>query len=76
MPSDARRSFNEVFAMTRELRQRHRRAVLFLAVALPVVFVAALLARRAVPVNGAPISKSVRSLHTTIVVGLEITAVA
>ena len=36
--------------MIRELRQRHRRIVIFLAIALPVLVAIALAARRAMPV--------------------------
>jgi hypothetical protein len=47
--------------MIHPLRQRHRRIVTVLAVALPLVFMAAILARRPVPVSGAPISDPARS---------------
>jgi hypothetical protein len=40
--------------MTRQLRQRHRRVVLALALIVPGLFIAALTARRTVPVNPAP----------------------
>lgn len=50
--------------MTRELRQRHRRAVLFLAVVLPATFAAALLARRAVPASGGPVSEPARTVQS------------
>jgi hypothetical protein len=36
--------------MTRQLRQRHRRVMLALALLVPLIFLAGLLARRAVPV--------------------------
>lgn len=56
--------------MIRSLRQRHRRVVTALAVALPLVFIAAILARRPVPLSGTPISKSA-SLVVTNRAGLE-----
>ena len=51
--------------MIRPLRQRHRRIMLLLAVLIPSAFAAAILARRAAPLSGAPVSAPARSLTFT-----------
>jgi hypothetical protein len=48
--------------MIHPLRQRHRRFVTVLAVVLPLVFMAALFARRMVPPSGAPVSDPARPI--------------
>ena len=57
--------------MIRPLRQRHRRIVTTLAVVLPLAFIAAILARRPVPVSGPSLSDPARSLTITNPAGLE-----
>jgi hypothetical protein len=51
--------------MIRPLRQRHRCIVTTLAVALPLVFIAAILARRPFPISGVPVSDPASSLTIT-----------